>query len=172
MWYVIQTGAGNEQKITLECEKYALKNEEVFYPLIRYEKRVRGKNIEVTKSMFPGYIFFDTEDVDGLFFRLKKVFGFSKILKTGDFFTPISEEEENMINELAGDDHIVEISEGLKEDGKVRIISGPLKNFTGIIRHIDRRKRTATLEVMMLGEVREVKVGLRVMNPEGEDSEG
>ena len=172
MWYVIQTRAGNEQTITSECEKLTLESEEVFYPLIEYERRVRGENIEVTKAMFPGYIFFDTEDVDGLFFRLKKVFGLTKILKTGDFFTPISEEEEDLIRELSGDDHLVEISEGFKENGRVKITSGPLKNFSGVIKHIDRTKRTATLEVMLLGAIREVKVGLRVLNPEGEEIEG
>ncbi len=164
MWYVIQTRAGNERKISDRCGDLTSKSEEVFVPLVEYERRIRGENIQVTKAMFPGYVFFDTEDVDGLFYRLKRIKGLTRILRTGDEFTPISQEEKDLIEQLAGDEHVVLMSEGYKEGGRVIITDGPLVNFSGVIKRIDRTKRTATLEVLLLGEPREVKVGLRVMS--------
>ncbi len=164
MWYVIQVRAGRESVVAEKCERFVTKGEEVFVPLIEMERRVRGEDELKVKAMFPGYLFFDTTDVEKLFYRLKRVEGLTKIVRTGDEFTPISQEEKAVIEELAGEEHFVKMSQGYKDGDSVTITDGPLKSFSGEIIRIDRRKRTATLEVMLLGEAREIKVGLKVLN--------
>lgn len=164
MWYVIQVRAGCEDQIKTKCMLLTHEKEEVFTPSIIFERIIRGKTEEVTKPMFPGYVFFETEDVDDLFYRLKRVNGLTKILRTGDDFTPLSASEKDVIERLGGDDHLVEISIGYKTGDKVTIAEGPLKDFEGEIVRIDRRKRTATIRVELLGEEREIKVGLKTLN--------
>ena len=148
------------------CRRYIEEGEEVFVPLIEMERRVRGNDELVTKAMFPGYLFFDTEDADSLFYRLKKISGLTKILRTDEEFSPISDEEADIIKQLGGDEHKVILSTGFKEGNRVVITEGPLADFTGKVVHIDRRKRTAVIEVTLLGEPRQIKVGLRVLNRE------
>ncbi len=164
MWYIIQVMTGYEEKIMKECELLTDVNEEVFIPSIVFEKKVRGEEEETIKPMFPGYIFFETGDVEDLFYRLKKVVGLTRILRTGDDFTPLPDGEADVIKRLGGDAHLVELSVGYKTGDRVRITEGPLKEFEGEIVRIDRRKRTATIRVGLLGEEREIKVGLKVLN--------
>lgn len=70
-----------------------------------------------------------------------------------------------------GSERTVEISEGYIEGDKVVVVDGPLKGMESSIRKIDRHKRTAVIEIMMFGEVKEVKVGLEVVGrrEEGRD---
>ena len=164
MWYVIQVMAGREAVIMDSCKNLVRGNEEVFVPKIDIERRVRGIDELVTKAMFPGYIFFETDKVEDLFYRLKKVKGLTKILKTGDEFTPITEDEADIIRKLGGSDHRVIISTGYKEGDRAVITDGPLKDFSGDILRIDRRKRTAVIAVTLMGEMREINGGVRVLN--------
>lgn len=171
MWYVIQVMAGRETMILEKCKNLIHEKEEIFIPKIDMERRVRGIDELVTKPMFPGYIFFDTKEVDDLFYRLKKVNGLTKILRTGNDFTPITDDESEIIQRLGGADHRVIISTGYKEGDRAVITDGPLKDFSGDILRIDRRKRTAVIAVSLLGEVREIKVGLKVLNKAENESE-
>ena len=172
MWYVIQVLAGTEHQVEYQCKKMIHEGEEVFIPLIHMEKRVRGVNQQVERTLFPGYVFFDTKEVEDLFFRLKKIGTLTKILKTGDTFTPLREDEEELIMRLGGPDHLVEISTGYKEGDRVVIAEGPLKGLESLIKKINRTKRTAVLQVSLMGEEREVPLGLRVINMEkGKDAE-
>lgn len=164
MWYVIQVISGTEHVIEQQCNKMIREGEEVFIPLIKRIKRVRGVDLEEQKTMFPGYVFFDTNEIEDLFIRLKKISKLTKILKTGDEFTPISEKEEEMIRRLGGSKHLIELSIGFKEGDKVVITDGPLLGLESRIRSINRTRRTAVLEVPLMGETRDVTVALKVLN--------
>ncbi len=172
MWYVIQVRAGREDYVAESCKKYVHAKEEVFVPSIERERKVRGIGEMVVRPMFPGYIFFDTNDASDLFYRLKKVKEFTRILRTGDEFTPISSQEEMVLRKLGGDRHRVVISNGYKEGHTVVITDGPLKDFEGKIIHIDRSRRTAEIEVSLIGEMRHIRVGLRVLKEGGQEKDG
>ena len=164
MWYVVQVRAGREQFVADCCIREAISDEEVFIPKIDYERRTRGNDELITRPMFPGYLFFETKDPEDLFFRLKKVNGMTRILETDGEFTPLSEDEEQLFTKLGGKEHLVTVSTGYKQGNNVVITDGPLKIFDGKILRIDRRKRTAVIEVALMGEVRQIRVGLRVLN--------
>lgn len=166
MFYVIQVLAGTEHQVEFQCNKMIHEGEEVFIPLINMRKRVRGVDEQVQRPMFPGYVFFDTTEVEDLFFRLKKIKTLTKILKTDDEFTPLNQEEEDMIRRLGGDKHIVDISIGYKEGDRVTITEGPLTGLESQIKTINRTRRTAALLVPLMGEIREVTMGLVVLNKE------
>ncbi len=56
-----------------------------------------------------------------------------------------------------------EMSEGIIENDRVVVTSGPLKGNEGLIRKIDRHKRKAWLEIEMFGRTVEMQVGLEVV---------
>ena len=164
MLYVIQTLAGDEDRLLTMCRKaISFENEEAFVPMSEMIKRVKGEDVTVRAVLFPGYVFFRTENALELFFRLKKVPYLTKLLRMEEELLSLSKEEENTIEQLMKEDYVIGMSKGLIENDRIRITSGPLKDFTGEILKIDRHKKTAILGIMFLGEKRSVKVGLEIV---------
>lgn len=165
MWYVVQVRTGDELKISnrLKLEVKA-DDEDIFVPLYERRKCIKGEWRRVTTPLFPGYIFFQTNDVEGMYRRLYKIDAFTRVLKTGECYSPIAPEEERFIETLTGDDHIVETSIGVIEGDRVIIKRGPLYGLEGSIVKINRHKRIAIIKADFMGGQREVKVGLEIID--------
>ena len=165
MWYVVQVRTGDELKISnrLKLEVKA-DGEDIFVPLFERRKCIRGEWTKVNTPLFPGYIFFQTNNVEDMYGRLKKINAFTRILMTGDVYTPISSEEERFIETLTGDDHIVETSVGVIEGDQIIIKRGPLYGLEGSIIKINRHKRIAIIRAEFMGGPREIKVGLEIID--------
>lgn len=164
MWYVIQVRTGSEENIRLQCEANIPQDvmERCFIPYYEERRRIRGEWMTLKKILFPGYVFLITEEIDELFYQLKKVIGLTRLLGTGEEIIPLTERERNFLLRFGGEDQIVEMSEGIIEQSRIRILSGPLMGMEGQIRKIDRHKRKAWLEVEMFGRTQRVEVGLEV----------
>lgn len=164
MWYVIQVRVGTEENICGQCEKKISGDilQSCFIPYYEAKKKSAGKWKTEQKILFPGYVFLITEQIEPLFFALKKVEGLTKLLATGDEIVPLSQREEVMLKKLGGDDHIVEMSEGIIEGSQIIIESGPLEGQEAYITKIDRHKRKAWLEIPMFGGVQKIEVGLEI----------
>ena len=164
MWYVIQVRTGSEENIRLQCEANISQNvmERCFIPYYEERRRIRGEWMTLKKILFPGYVFLITEEIDELFYQLKKVIGLTRLLGAGDEIIPLTERERDFLLRFGGENQIVEMCEGIIEQSRIRILSGPLMGMEGQIRKIDRHKRKAWLEVEMFGRVQRVEVGLEV----------
>ena len=90
-WYAVQVRAGREEAVLQLSKKIidesALK--ECFIPYYERMKRFQGEWHKEQYILFPGYIFLVTEQVDVLFWELKKVPGLTRILGDGMEFVPI-----------------------------------------------------------------------------------
>lgn len=163
-WYAIQTRAGKEEHITLACKERVRKDsEEVFIMKKEMVKKIRGEWIKGIYPLFPGYVLFETDDIENLFYRLKKVPALTKIVRTGDEFTPLSSEEESMLRRLGGEKHILKASLGFVEGDGVRVFEGPMKGLEGSICKINRHKSMAVLEIQFLGEKRRIPLALELV---------
>lgn len=170
MWYVIQVRAGQEERIVLQCRKKIQEQPKtgwraraVFHPYYEQKRRYEGAWHIEKKVLFPGYVFLISDDVEQLFFALKNVQGLTKIIGTGQEVVPLTDSEVLLLQKLGGDDQIVETSIGVMEQDKIRITRGPLMGLEGCIKKIDRHKRTAWLEIEMMGRIVETRVGLEVV---------
>ena len=76
------------------------------------------------------------------------------------------QEEVELLMRIGTDKQLVEMSSGIIENDRVRILSGPLMGMEGNIRRIDRHKRIAYLEIEMFGRTVEMKVGLEIIRKE------
>ena len=56
------------------------------------------------------------------------------------------------------------MSYGYIENDKIIINDGPMKNYEGIIKKIDRHKRKAVIEVEFFGRTMEVSVGVEIVS--------
>lgn len=164
MWYVIQVMSGREHQMAELCRKQDMQDgEDVFIPLYQRKKKIKGEWKMCEAILFPGYLFFDTKDVEQLYYRLKNVSGLTRILATGDEFTPLHEAEIAFLKQFGGKQHIVEMSVGYIEGDTCTVTSGPMQGFTGVIKRIDRHKKIAVLEVEFFGRSTEVTVGLEIV---------
>lgn len=167
MWYVIYCTSGKEEIVRLEIEK--LVSSEIYDSIkiisSKRKRKFRGEWKEVEKRVFPGYLFVVTKEPEKLFTSLKKVPKFTKLLGVEDNFIPISRDEEELLEKLLGktSPSSIDMSYGVIENDEVMVIDGPLKGLEGRISKIDRHKREAYLDVEFMGEIRQMRLGLEII---------
>lgn len=164
MWYVMQVHTGNEESIRIQCEEHINSPvlESCFIPHYEEKRKINGTWKVLERKLFPGYVFLVTDQIENLFFFLKKINGLTKLIGTGDEVIPLKEDEVDFILRFGGEDHLVGMSEGVIEGEKVIVTSGPLVGQEGLIKKIDRHKRKAWLELEMFGRMQKVEVGLEI----------
>lgn len=166
MWYVIQVRTGSEDNIRIQCEKNISSDvlKDCFIPYYEERRHLKGEWKTQKKILFPGYVFLDSGELERLFMNLKQVSGLTKFLGTGDDVVPLTEEEVEFLTAFGGEDQVVPISEGIIENSKVIVMSGPLAGKEGYIKKIDRHKRKAYLELPMFGRIQKIQVGLEIVS--------
>ncbi|MBR3241688.1 MAG: antiterminator LoaP [Parasporobacterium sp.] len=166
MWYVIQTQTGKELKVKQKIEMRL--SPEVYEDcrIIYYEtkRKYEGKWHLEKKTMFPGYLFIVTDKIEDVFLQLKKVPELTKLLGYGEEIVPITPKEEAFLSRISNEEHTVEMSYGIQDGDKIIVKEGVLKGLESIIRKIDRHKRKAFIEVEILGEKRQVEIGLEIVS--------
>ncbi len=136
----------------------------MFCSAIRRKKRIQGKWHIERKILFLGYVFIVTEELERLQTYLKEIIELTKLLSAGEDVVPLKSNEIEFLKAFGGEEQIVKMSEGIIENSKVIIQSGPLEGWEAYIRKIDRHKRKAYLELEMFGKLRSVEVGLEIFS--------
>lgn len=165
MWYVVQVRTGSEENIRVQCERRIPQTilEKCFISYYEEKRRVQGEWRIQKKILFPGYIFVVTEKIEELYRQFAGIIGLTKLLGADGEVIPLTEEETAFLLALGGKEQVVKMSEGLIENSRVIVTSGPLQGKEGLIRKIDRHKRRAYLEIEMFGRVQAVQVGLEIV---------
>lgn len=168
MWYVIQITTGKEEELIRVIDKMT---EGVCYQDCFYIKRERvwrrgGDCIVHIEPMFPGYIFVSTDMPETLFEKLKQIPRFTRLLKSpeNDFLSVAVEEQvflENMVN---GDkEYVVRLSEvEIDEEKNIVAVRGALEQYVQRIIKKKIRLRYVVVRVQLLGEERNVLIGIKV----------
>ncbi len=164
MWYVIQTQTGKEKRTKDLIERMVPSELYSEVRILYYEtkRKYQGEWHLEQKTMFPGYLFLITDQIEEIFLYLRKVPELTKVLGYGDDVVPISEKEEAFLTKISGGGNIVEMSYGIQVGDKIIVKEGILKGLESVIRKIDRHKRKALIEIEMLGEIRQVEIGLEI----------
>lgn len=165
MWYVIHTISGLEQKCMEQCRHYMEESayKEIFIPQYIVQKRFQKEWHEVTKTLFPGYLFVDTKEIELVVKGLKEFRQYTKVLRDGEILSPITEEEQRVLAAMMDKQHVVRYSEGFLIGDKVCVTEGPLQNYQGCIKKIDRHRRTAQLEIPIFGRMTPVELGFEAV---------
>jgi len=165
-WYVIWTQSGKEYDIKTKLEAFVPEElyERVVIPYKLMPKRLAGQWFTTKVKLFNGYVFVVTDDPEKIVPYLKEIIDFTDFLKMDERIVPIYKEEENFLLSLMGEKEEVEMSRGIIEGDKIRVISGPLVGQEAHIKRIDRHKRKALIETELLGRGVEVTVGLEVID--------
>ena len=161
MWYVVQTISGQEEKCMQLCKK-RLDTEcyhEMFVPCYIVKRHYHGGWHDKKKILFPGYFFADTEQIEKIVDVLKGIPQFARVLKSAGQIAPVAEREQEFLKDMMDEQHIVRHSEGFLIGDRVCIMEGPLKNWEGLVRRVDRHRRIAYLDVNLFDRMTPMEVG-------------
>ena len=159
-WYVLHTYSGHENKvkasIEMMVENRGLQDYifEVYIPMDETVEVDGAKRRVIKRKTFPGYVLIKmnvTEESWHLVRNIRGVTGF-----VGEGMDPIELTSEEIVK-LGVEDIQVKLDVELGEN--VRVLSGPLENFTGVISEIYPDKQRVKVVVYMFG--REMPVDLK-----------
>lgn len=165
MWYAVQVKTGEEEKTKLMCNKLISNSilEECFIPYYEKKTKYMGRYHIITEILFPGYIFMVSDYITDLLLNVKKVPKLTKILGDGNEILPLYDGEIEFLMKFGKKDHIIKMSYGYIEKDKIIITDGPMKNYEGTIKKIDRHKRKAIIEIEFLGRTIEIGIGIEII---------
>ena len=165
--YAIQVASGQEAKVEELIRRFVEEDMigEVFVPRFEAMRRWKGEWHKRMERLTPGYLYVETSDVEKLALQLRRVPAFTKLLGNNEVFIPLNDDEVAWLNAFTGDErHVVEMSEGIMEGSNVIVLRGPLMGREAEIKRIDRHRRTAELEIRMLGRVKSIRLGLEIVS--------
>lgn len=164
-WYGVFAVTGDEDKVK-ERIKYRLPEDFLVMVPKRKLKIRKGGILKVeTKVLFPGYVLLNGEVNTDIYYRLKNIPSVLRFLRTGNALTPIDSAEMAVLSRLICNSEEIGFSSALVENGRVRVIDGPLFSLEGIILSINPRKERARIRLNFLGEERTVDLGISFLRP-------
>jgi transcription termination/antitermination protein NusG len=174
-WYALFVESRKEDFVKKMIKKYIdCSNITVIVPKRKLIERKQGINQLVYKNLFPGYVFvYTVMDVD-LYYQLKQVPRFYKLLNyKHDYqsketkhhpFTEIDTDEMRPVLSLINNEEIIDFSTVYTEGSEIRVIDGPLKGKEAIIKRINKRKGRAKICIELFAENKFLDVGIEVLS--------
>lgn len=166
MWYVIQVRSRYETELAEQCRTRVLLPGEDVYVMYGERMFFRSESGWAKKKevAFKGYLFVQTDDAEDLRKRLRKLHTMVKLLGVGDEPAPISPEEEALLFQLGGEEHVIACSTGYKIGDRLVVTKGPMYGMEGYVKWTDRHRRMAGIEVELLGHKMIVKLGCEILD--------
>jgi transcriptional antiterminator NusG len=134
---------------------------ELYIPKREVAFRRDGRWQRRTETLYPGYVFIDTQEPLQLLKALKRIPHSSRLIHDGEYnYYTLSAEEERFIRRIGRQrgDHLLGVSqvaidqdEPYRKGDRVRIVSGDLLDFEGEIVGWDLHHRKAILRSALFG---------------------
>ena len=162
-WYVVHTYSGYENKVKDTLEKSVENNGmqdlifDVRVPVEDVIEIKNGKRVKTQRKVYPGYVLVHMIETSESWYVVRNTRGVTGFVGPDSKPVPLTDAEvEMMLNTEAKS---VEFGVAIGEE--VRILSGPLENFTGIVEDVDTIRDKLTVKVQMfLGREMHVEVDL------------
>jgi len=146
-WYVVNTYSGHENKVRATMERridsFGLKRHfgEISIPTESVIEIKDGKKVPTVQRQFPGYILVNMDMNDDTWRLVRQTPGVTQIVGAGDKPTPLSRAEVERLLRPAeaaeAREKAVKTTVDYSVGETVRVIAGPLADFTGVISEIN-----------------------------------
>lgn len=159
-WYVIHTYSGYENKVKLTLEQIVENRgiqdyiQEVSVPMEEVVEIKDGKKKTSMKKLYPGYVLVKMILNDEIWYIVRNTRGVTGFVGPNSRPVALTEEELAIMGMTTEWDPIIDYSVG----DSVKVISGPLDGFIGIVEQINTEKKKVRVLVSMFG--RETPVDL------------
>ena len=151
-WYVVHTYSGYENKVKTDLEK-TIKNrelEEYFFDIIvPMEEQIEikeGQRKTNLKKVFPGYVLVKMIVTEKTWYIVRNTRGVTGFVGSGTDPIPLTDEE---IRKMGFEQ--VEVNVDYNVNDTVRIMDGPLTDFTGTVTEINKENHKVKVLVSMFG---------------------
>lgn len=162
-WYVVHTYSGYENKVKDNLEKAVENNgmqELIFEMRVPTEDVIEiknGKRVKSQRKIYPGYVLVKMIETSESWYLVRNTRGVTGFVGPDSKPVPLTESEVEMM--LNSGMKSVEFGVAIGEE--VRILSGPLENFTGTVSDVDTVRQKLTVKVkLFLGREMPVEVDL------------
>ena len=160
-WYVVHTYSGYEIKVATNLEKIVENRKlqdwihEIRVPTETVVEVKDNKKREVERKIFPGYVLVKMVMTDDSWYVVRNTRGCTGFVGPNGKPIPLTEEE---VAALGVEKREIEVNYAVGDT--VRIIDGPLENFTGIVDELDREKNKVRVTISMFGRETPVELEL------------
>ena len=158
-WYVVHTYSGYENKVKTDLEKTVENNgmmelvQDARVPMEDVVEIKNGKRRVVQRKVFPGYVLVKMIMTDETWYVVRNTRGVTGFVGPGSKPIPLSEEE---VERMLSGGSTVKVD--LEAGDQVKILSGPLEDFLGIIETVDTEQQKLRVLVEMFGRSTPVDV--------------
>ena len=155
-WYVIHTYSGYENKVKTNLEKRVESmnmEDKIFRVLVPMEDEIEfksGKKKIIKRKVFPGYVLVEMDMTDDSWYVVRNTPGVTGFVGTGAKPIPLLESEIAAILRQMGMEEQRTVIE-FTVNQSVRVITGPFKDFIGVVRQIMKDKGKLRVNVSMFG---------------------
>lgn len=155
-WYVIHTYSGYENKVKTNLEKRVESmnmEDKIFRVLVPMEDEIEiksGKKKIVKRKVFPGYVLVEMDLTDDSWYVVRNTPGVTGFVGSGSKPIPLMEHEVAAILRQMGLEKVrakIDVNIGQS----VRVITGPFKDFIGVVTEILEEKQKIKVSVSMFG---------------------
>ena len=160
-WYVVHTYSGYENKVKANIEK-TIENRklqdqilEVSVPLEDVVEVKNGKEKTVQRKMFPGYVLLNMIMNDDTWYVVRNTRGVTGFVGPGSKPVPLTEEEMWNMGLTREQEVVYEFEVG----DTVQVVSGVWENTEGVVRVINKEKKSLTISIDMFGRETPVEIG-------------
>jgi len=166
-WYAIQTFAGSELAVKRAIQNlveelgWQDKVGEIIVPTEEVIDIKNGKKRITERSIYPGYVFVELEDLSNNIDIWHKI---QSLPKVGGFIgeskkpTPLSKSDIDLIIEKAKQKAAPKPKISFSHGETVRIVEGPFANFTGTVEEYDMSQGKLKLNVTIFGRNTPVEI--------------
>ena len=168
-WYVLFVQSGKEEFMAEHCQNELGEALPARFFVPKYQVMMQYAHIwEIRERvLFPGYIFIETDEIIRVQQGLWRIPYYKRMLgRDEEEIHPITVREKQRLCLLMNDDGVIEASYGYKDGERIEIAKGALVGHEAEIQRIDRHKRTATVEMELLGKSVKMNLGLELANGE------
>ena len=160
-WYVVHTFSGYENKVATNLETIVENRhlqdwiQEVRVPTETVVEVKDNQRKEVERKIFPGYVLVKMVLTDDSWFVVRNVRGCTGFVGPNGKPVPLTEKE---IAALGVEKKEIVID--YKVGDTVKIVDGPLENFSGVVEEIDTEKNMVRVTISMFGRETSVELEL------------
>lgn len=121
----------------------------VINPVRQHYYRKSGAYTIVEDRMFPGYMFFSTNDVDFPVNQIERMEGILRLLRYDNEEWTLRGDDREIVEELFKFNGVIGFSKGTFVDGRLHISQGFLKRYERAICKVDKRHKTAKISIKL-----------------------
>lgn len=160
-WYVAHTYSGYENKVASDLatmvESRGMQDliQDIRIPTETVTEIKEDKKREVERKIFPGYVLIKMIVTDDSWYVVRNIRGCTGFVGPGSKPVPLTDEE---VAALGVEKHSVEV--GYSEGDNVKIISGPLEGYGGVVKTVDTANNSVCVVLSMFGRETPVELEL------------